>query len=159
MPAGLQFGYGTQRLLDAFQRYTRAAHPIYYRYKLFADPQSTSQAAAMGFSVSPSGSVPTGTNDILLDPPPSYSMVSIHNIGMSAGKLRFGARMFIVSQSVTSGLQTQLNLASQELVWRGSQIVGLVTDNLLFSVEDYKHGELAGATIVWELTCNSNEIR
>lgn len=157
MPAGLQFGYGMQRLIDANQRFVRAGHPVYYRYRNFADPQ-TSQAQAMGFAVSVSGAL-AGTTDTLIDPPPQYMMISLHNIGMSEGKLRFGARKFIVSQTFVASQMTVLGLTDQDLVWRGSQFVGLVTDSKLFSVEDIAHQELAGQTIVWELTCNSLEVR
>jgi hypothetical protein len=154
---GLAFGFGVQRLIDAAQRYVRASKPIYYRYRNFTDQQQV-QAVGMGFAISPSGSF-VGTIDLLIDPPPQYVMISLHNIGMSEGKLRFGARRFVVSQSFVSQVIARLNLDVEEKVWRGPQFVGLVTDGQLFSVEDLAKQVLAGSTIVWELTANSNELR
>ena len=145
-----------QRLVDQFQRYVRAAHPVYYRFKRFPDAQQT-QAVSMGFAISPSGTL-MGTQDVLVQPPPQYVMISLHNIGMSQGKLRFGARKFIISQTFVSAMMVELGV-TQDAVWKGQQFVGLVTDGQLFSVEDIAHQELSGNTIVWELTCNSNEVR
>ena len=100
-----------------------------------------------------------GTTDILITPPPNIEMVSTHNIGQSMGKLRFGARIVTVSQGFVAQQVSAQNLPDQNLVWRGPQVVGLVSENLLFSIEDVNHSELTGNTVFWYLTCNVSELR
>jgi hypothetical protein len=85
-------------------------------------------------------------------------MVSVHNIGQSDGKLRFGARTFLVSATFTDAQVAARQLADQTLVWRSSDVVGLVTENLLFSIEDITHQEVDGKTVSWVLTCNASEL-
>lgn len=157
MPFNVNFGYGVQRLIDSNLQYTRVGFPVYLRLRNFPDLQN-SQFAQMGFAISPSGTA-VGTTDILIAPPPSVSMVSVHNIGMSEGKLRFGARTFLVSQAFVTAQVAAQSLSDQNLVWRGPNVVGLVTENLLFSIEDVNHGEVAGQTVSWVLTANANELR
>jgi hypothetical protein len=100
-----------------------------------------------------------GYTDIPIYPPPTSSMVSMHNIGMSEGKLRFGARNIRISQAfVTAQVQAQ-NLSNQNQVWIGPQVVGLVSENLLMDIVYYNHYEIAGVTVYWDLVCNCNEIR
>lgn len=100
-----------------------------------------------------------GTTDTQIKPQPSTNMVSVHNIGQSGGKLRFGARYFLISQTFVAAQVTARTLTDQNLVWRDPTVVGLVSENLLFSIEDISHEESSGQTISWMLTCNANELR
>lgn len=155
---GLQFGYGITRLLDAHQRFVRAGYPVYLRLKNFT-PVQNEMWAQLGYSIAPTGTAQTGTEDILIDPPPSVASISIHNIGMSAGKLRFGARRFLISQTFVSAQMQAQGLTAARMVWEGPNVLGLVTETLLFSIEDIKHQEVTGTTVSWTLTCNANELR
>jgi hypothetical protein len=157
MPQGVQSSFGVQRLIDAQQRWARASFPVYLRLRNFPDVQGQ-QWAQLGFRIAPSGG-PVGVTDILIDPPPGVRMVSIHNIGMSAGKLRFGARIFQISATFVNKQVVAQGLTDQNLVWRGPNVVGLVSEELLFSIEDIKHAEYSGQTISWQITANANEIR
>ncbi|MDE2102961.1 MAG: hypothetical protein KGL39_37300 [Patescibacteria group bacterium] len=156
----LQFGYGLRRLVDAQQNFVRAGHPVYLRLRNFPVVQ-TQQWAELGFSITPSGS-PTGTSDILIAPPPGVIMMSLHNIGMSAGKFRFGARQFMVSHSFVQAQMTTQGISDPlqaNQIWEGSNVVGLVMEELLFSIEDVRHQEVAGETVWWLLRCNANTIK
>lgn len=152
MPFGVNFGHGIQRVIDANQRFHRAAHPVYLRLKNFPDTQQQTWSQ-LGFSISPSGG-PGGTTDVLINPPPSAEMVSMHNIGMSSGKLMMGARQFVISASFVDAQVVARGLSSQDLVFDAPEVVGLVLDNQLFSIEDRAHKEIAGKTVFWVLTCN-----
>jgi hypothetical protein len=156
MPSGLQFGFGMQRLIDAQMRYVRNAHTVYLRLRNFPDLQQVSQAVQLGFAITPSGNQ-VGTEDIQIDPPPSVKMISIHNIGQSMGKLRFGARQFLISATFVEQQKALQGLTHQDLVFRGPNVVGLVVDNQLFSIENIAHEELAGHTVIYTLTCNGPE--
>jgi hypothetical protein len=153
----MNLGYGMERLINTHQNYFRAAFPVYLRLRNF-DSVQTQDWAALGFSVAPSGRV-TGTTDILIAPPPDVMMVSVHNIGQSNGKLRFGARVFLVSQSFVRCQVTEQGLENQNSVWNGPRVVGLVSEGLLFSIENIAHEELGGSSVSWLLTCNASEVR
>lgn len=158
MPYGPNFGYGFQRLIDSHQRYMRAGSTVYLRLKNFPDTQEDLYSE-LGFMASPSGnSELLGTTDIEISPPCSVEPVSVHNIGQSMGKLRFGAKVFVVSATFVDAQVAEQGLSDQSLVWRGSNVVGLVADNQLFSIEDVVKKEIAGKTVVWILTCNAAEI-
>jgi hypothetical protein len=152
MPFGVNFGYGIQRVIDAQQRFLRAGHPVYLRLKNFADTQQQ-EWSQLGFQITPSGGQ-VGTTDVLIAPPPQVEMVSMHNIGMSNGKLMMGARYFVISASFVDAQQAAMSVATQDLVWDSPLVLGLVTDGRLFSIEDRQHKEVAGKTVIWILTCN-----
>jgi hypothetical protein len=154
----VNIGYGVQRLIDAQQRYTQNSRmPVLLRLRNFSSQQSQLYAQ-LGYVLTPSAGT-AGFIDVPIQPPPSMRMVSQHNIGMSAGKLRFGARDYIVTGSFVQAQQSALGLARPELVWIGAQTVGIVADNQLFSIEQYVHEEIGGMSVVWTLTCNANELK
>lgn len=154
---GPQFSFGAQRLLGAQQRFIRSGLPTYLRFKNFEDTQ-TKQWSELGFAITPVNDS-SGTVDILISPPPGSSMISVHNIGMSEGKLRFGARLFTVSQEFVAKQMSAFGLTDPRQVWIGPKTVGLITENLLFSIEDVKHRDVCGGLVAWMLTCNANELR
>jgi hypothetical protein len=158
MSSGPSLGYGIQRLMDAQMRYMRAGPPVYLRLRNFASIEDQTWAQ-LGFAVSPSGTEEVGTTDILIRPQPAVMMVSVHNIGMSTGKLRFGARTFLISATFVDRQVRSQALTNQDLVWRAPEVVGLVIGDQLFSIEDISHEELGGKTISWLLTCNASEIK
>lgn len=158
MGVNINFGYGLRRLIDLQQRFIRAGNPVYFRVRDFGDIQEES-FTQLGFSASPSGSVATGTTDVLVDPPPAVTWVSTHNIGQSMGKLRFGARVFLISHTFVLQQCALMGITDAMRLWQSPFAVGLYTDSLLFSIESVETEQLAGATITWVLTCNSNEVR
>ena len=154
---GVGFGYGVLWAVDQQLRWQRTSHPVYLRIRNFPDLQQQS-FSQIGFAIAPTGTSQVGTTDILIDPPASTKMVSTHNIGQSEGKLRFGARTFYISHSfVINQLAAQGIIGTDDNVWRGPQVVGLVLDSLLFSIEVIDHEEIAGQTIAWHLTANALE--
>lgn len=151
-------GFGIQRIIDAQQRFIRnVRQPVYMRVRNFTEPQNALWAQ-LGYRLTPA-SGPTGTTDMLIDPPPMTRLESMHNIGMSNGKLRFGARSFVISQTFVSAVQSALELSAPEQVWIGQQVVGLVGYNVLWSIESYTPEDLGGETILWTLICNANELK
>ncbi len=139
-------------------RYMRNSFPFYLRLKNFADTQAQPWSQ-LGFQIAPTGTAQIGTTDIPILPPPYVDMVSTRNILLSEGKLRFGARIVSISHTFVAAQVKAQGLTDQNLVWRGPLVVGLVTENLLCSIEFIDHEELAGQTINWRLTCNVNELR
>ena len=153
MALNIGFGYGLQRLLDAHYNYARTGHAVWLRIRNFPDIQNQ-RYAQLGFSIASSAG---GTTDIPILPQPSVTMISLHNIGASMGKLRFGAREFGISASFTDAQVAAGTFTSQDLVWADPKVVGLVCDKQLFSIENINHEEIAGRTISWQLVCNAAE--
>jgi hypothetical protein len=155
---GINIGYGIQRLIDAQMRYLDANRvPVSMRFRDFVPP--TDQLyAQLGYVITPD-SGGAGTTDVLINPPCSTRLVSMHNIGMSQGKLRFGAREFTISQSFINAQQLALGLATPEQLWLSKQLVGLVGYGVLWSIELYASDDVGGIPVVWTVTANANELR
>lgn len=153
MPFGANFGVGFRRLIDAQMVYVRNGLPTYLRLRNFPDVQNQLWAQ-MGFSISPSGTNQTGTTDILIAPPPAVQSLSLQNIARSEGKLRFGAKNFLISSSFTDAQVIVRKLPFEDQVWKASDVVGLVEAGKLYSIENIKWEQLAGKTVTWTLTCN-----
>lgn len=169
---GLPFASGIQMLLDGQQRYVRSGLTCYLRIQNFA-PVGDWQEVGVPFVPTGVAAATTGFVDIEIDPSPEVKDVSMHNIGMSGGHLRFGARYFIVSHTfVYNVMQQYPNITDPYNVWRNwdaqlvngnwinatASIVGIVYENRLHSIEDISHVDIAGETIKWKLTCNLFEI-
>lgn len=158
MPAGLYFGLGIQRLQDALQGYVRATTPVYLRERKFA-PVINTQWAQVGFRIAPTGGEQTGTEDFEIMPAPSMMTMSLHNIGMSGGKLRFGAKQFLISASWVRQRQAATGVPNPKNVFDGQQVLGIVNEGMLYSIEDIQHEVAAGTITSWILVCNSNQLR
>lgn len=155
---GLNLGFGIQRLIDAQQRYIQNSRtPIMLRLRNFTPPQNELYAQ-LGYTITPA-SGETGTTDVQITPPPMTKLLSQHNIGMSQGKLRFGAREFVISGSFVDAQQSALGLASPDQLWWSKQVVGIFAYGILYSVEQYAPEEVGGQSILWTLLCNANEQR
>lgn len=151
---GLPFAEGLRMMVDNQQRFTRAGLEVFLRVQNFASegdfqemgvPYVTNQA--------------NGYTDILIDPPPQVIDVSMHNIGMSGGKLLLGARTFQVSHSFVLKMR-ELNPGITDNIavwynWDGNTpVLGIVYENRMHEIVFYTHKEIAGETISWKLTCN-----
>jgi hypothetical protein len=154
------FGQGIQLLFDASQRYTRAALPVYLRVKNFKDEGDYIE---VGVPFAPTGvaSFETGYTDILITPPPSVQDVSLHNIGLLAGRLNFGSRVFLISNTWVLEQMAEYEISDPYDVFRkrdGYQTIGLLYNDRLFSIESLTHTEVAGQTIRWKLIGNALEL-
>ncbi len=147
--------YGLRRLQDLQLGYKRTATPAYLRYRNFTSI-GNQQFAQLGFTIRPTAD-PVGTNDVLIDPPPTMSTLPLKNIGIAGGKLRFGAKCILISSTFVDKQARQLSLADPKLVF--NQCLGIVNENMLYSIEDMQHEMVGSAIINWVLICNANEIR
>jgi hypothetical protein len=172
---GAIFGnYGIRRLVDQNQRFFRSGLQTWLRIKNFPDNPAF---ADMGFQYVPAATgdqVPTGTTDILIDPPPSVLPISMHTIAMAVAagsELRAGARNVTLShtwvvdqmnaawfQNMVANNTPPLNALDPTLVFRGPLIVGIVTDNLLLEIVDYTHKDAFALPMTWFLQCNASEL-
>lgn len=155
---GPTFATGVQRLVDSAQRYRRGSLGFCLRLRNFPDLQNQPWSQ-LGFQIAPTGSTQTGTADVPIKPPPTVTMVPMKNIAASNGKLRYGARKLTISHSFVLAQMKAQSLTDPMNVWNGAAVVGLVSENKLFSIEDIEHIEISGVTVQWFLTVNVNELR
>ncbi|SRR6266481_6109762 len=159
---GIPFAQGMQLIFDSHLSYTRGALEVFLRIDNFV-PQG--DYIEVGVSFAPTGGQDSqaGFTDLLILPPPGTQPVSYHDIGLSGGKLMFGARKFFVSHTfVQAILQSYPNIRGGYNVFRKwdnstASVMGIIYNNQLYSIEDIGRREIAGETIHWVLTCNSSE--
>lgn len=168
---GALFAAGLQGLIDGQQSYIRSGLVTYLRIENFA-PQGDWQEVGVPYSPTGAAAASTGFVDLEIIPPPEVRDVSMHNIGMSGGRLNIGARTFIVSDTfVQSILQQYPKISDPADVWRNwdavyvdgnpeqqtASVVGIVYDNRMHDIVYFNHREIAGQTISWLITCNRQE--
>jgi hypothetical protein len=158
MPYGISFGYGLQRLIDSQLQFTRTSHPTFLRLRQFPDVQYQ-QFAQLGFSIAPTGTNQIGTIDIPILPQPAVEEVSMYAIGQSMGKLRAGARAFMISATFVDNLVASGLFTADDLVWRDPRVVGIVIDGQLNTIVEYYSREVAGKSISWDVVTNYVENR
>lgn len=156
--------FGLRRLLDANQRFTAAGLPVYLRVKNFQENVTMVDAEEVGLSFTPTvtGAITTGTTDILIDPPPEITIVSMHNLGMAAAAgvaLKAGARTITISHTWVAARQAQMGYNTPQQVFNDKSVTGIVTDNLLLEPVDITHPDDAFDEIIsWRLLCNCSEL-
>jgi len=163
--------FGIRRLADQNQRFLRRGLKVTMRVKNFQD---NSAFADMGFQFTPNPSgptVPQGTTDLVIDPPPSISLISMRTIEAAQKinvQLRAGARLVVVSHTwVKKQLKANwfLNMCTlnnldntdYENVFKGPMVLGFVTDKLLLSLVDITHDDAYGEPMEWLIRCNAPE--
>jgi|SRR5215471_13814425 len=150
---------GLQGLIDFQMNVGKSGLPAWLRVRNFPDVQNE-EAIQLGFDLTPDGGKGgVGTTDLRILPQPIIENVSMHNIGMSLGKLRFGSRKFTVSQTFVCEVMAKMKFAQWRDVWEHARIVGIVTENVLFSIESVAHTDIAMCPVTWELLCNANEVK
>jgi hypothetical protein len=158
---GINLSSGLQMLYDGQQQFIQSGADCFLRVGNFVHEGDYIE---VGVSFTPSGieSAETGFVDILIEPPPSNRDVSMHNIGMSGGKLMFGAKVFFISHTFVLAMLDRypkingfLNVFRE---WDGTaSVIGLVNDNQLYSIEFISKREISGVPINWIITCNTHE--
>lgn len=171
--------FGIRRLMDQNMRFMRGGLKAWLRIKNFVD---NSAFADLGLQFVPSSSgptVPTGTTDILIDPPPPIKLMNYRTIllAQSVGSsLRSGARTAVISHTwVLAQMKAQwfLNMCANNtdpttggpynnqdptVVFRGPSVLGIVSDNLLLQQVDITHEEAYGQPMSWIVVCNTYEL-
>jgi hypothetical protein len=161
---GIPFSQGVQYVLDTQMKFVRAGLPCYLRVANFTAAEEGA-AAEVGVAFSPSGTVDTGFTDVLIDPPPYVNDVSLRDIGIFGGRLEFGSRIFVISNTfVMAQLQLKsfvdANVTDPYAVFRdrdGYSCIGIYYNNRLFDITSITHKEVAGQTISWKIIGNAEE--
>src|SRR5271165_1257011 len=123
---GILFGAGVQMLLDGQQNYVRAGLQCFLRLQNFP-PQGDWQEVGVPFTPSGAAAGETGFTDLEILPPPEVLDVSTHDIGLSGGRLQFGARTFYISDTFVENIREKYpEIIYASNVWRNwdAQLVG-----------------------------------
>lgn len=153
------FAQGLRDLIDGQSRFVRSGLEVYLRLQNFPKSSGDFQELGLVFQTN----TDSGYTDILIDPPPQVTDVSMHNIGMSGGRLRIGARNFQVSHTFVQKMR-QLNSSIPDDIavwynWDGNTpVTGILYENRMHDIVYYIHKEFAGETISWRLTCNRVDV-
>lgn len=156
MPYG---AFGLRRLLDSLQNFGAAGLPVYLRTKNFIDNPLITETGQV-FIPTASGAL-TGTTDTQVYPLPAIAVVSMRTLeaALASGvSLRAGARRITISHTWVAAQQALKNFATPQQVFTDASVVGLVTDNLLLTIEDITHKDAFGQIIEWNLICNTSEL-
>lgn len=149
--------WGLRSLADTFLRYFQPGLPCFLRRQQVPAGDGTGQSYdALGFMPAVTGAL-SGVEDIPIDPPPDVREVSLHNIGIMGGKLQFGARRFLISDTFVRKQMELQDLSDPYQVFRGATVMGIYYNQRLFSIESIVHEDVGGEATLWELTCNSME--
>lgn len=146
--------WGLRSLTDGFLRYFQPGLPVYLRQQYITNQPN--DYSALGFMPSVSGGQ-GGYNDTLIDPPPDVQELSLHNIGIMGGRLQFGAKMFLVSDTFVENQMDSQQYTDPLSVWRDPSVVGIIYGDRLFAIESITHEDVGGATTLWKLICNAAE--
>jgi hypothetical protein len=155
---GNLFADGMRMMVDDHQRFLRGGLEVFLRIQNF---QESGPFQEMGVPYVPTGvgRAQTGYTDILIDPPPQVTDVSMHDIGMSGGKLQLGARSFVVSHTFVLNMrELHPSIKDDIAVWSSwdsmSTVIGIMYENRMHDIVVYTHREVGGYTVSWKLTCN-----
>lgn len=141
-------------MLDVFQNYMQDALPCYLIRK--ATNAENTDYASLGFQISVTGGQGGYTTQQIL-PMPEVEDVSTHDIGMSGGRLQFGARKFTISDTFVRNQMAALGLTDPYLVFRDPLVLGILYNGRLFAIEILVHDDFGGEALVWTVTGNALE--
>ncbi len=157
------FAQGLVMVMDGQSRYIREGNQTFLRLQNFPNSGDFQE---VGVPWAPTGTAgaanQTGFTDILIEPPPESTDIPDRDIGLSGGKLMFGARRFLVSVTFVQDMQQEYpNILSSTDVFRrwdgNTPVIGIVYNNQMYSIEDILSRELGGQVISYTLMCNSME--
>ena len=152
---------GMRMVLDANLLATRSGLRTYLRIK--SNDETSSVFVQLGFSISVTGSVAdAGFQDVLVTPPADVRPVSMHNIGMSGGRLSFGAHRFLISHTFVLNLMRQRGFSDPYTVFRSPDVLGLFYESppgagRLFSIEDLTPSAVGADIVSWSILGNALE--
>lgn len=154
--------WGVRNIMDASSRFYGAGLPCYLRTLTPAGNIQGEQILQLGFQVSASGANPT--EDTQITPQPQVQEVSMHDIGLNAEQLSFGARHFYISHTWVSAQQQAkgyiepgTGLPDYYRVFRDPTVVGLYYNSRLFKMVSIEHEELGGQSWIWHIVANAAE--
>ena len=158
MPYG---SFGIRRIIDQQLRFRGPGSAAWLRVKNFTDPSNVTDH---GFIYTPpaSGNQQAGYTDYPIQPPPVVQQVSMHNLGMAAAagvNLREGARNIMITQTWVEAQKQIRNLKSDRQVFEAPEVIGIVTADLLVSIEYAYPDHAYGHLVNWYLLGNASELK
>lgn len=165
------FSEGLQGLIDGQQRYLRPGLEAFLRVQNFP-PTGDFQEVGVPFVPTGPAALKAGFSDILIDPPPEVKSISAHNIGLSNGRLVFGATEFRISgtfvQNIREQYPTVLTAYDVFRNWDGginqtpdtqtAAVIGIVYSNWMYSIETIGRKVVGDRTVLWVVQGNAHEL-
>jgi len=153
------FNLGIRSLADTYLSFWQPGLPCWLRIKQVVPElvKPVHDVSALGFQPAVSGGQ-SGVVDIPIVPPPEVREVTRHNIGLSGGRLRIGARVFLISHTFVINRMAQVGFTDPEQVFSDGSVVGFFYDGRIFNMESVTHEDQAGQPIFWTIVGNAIEI-
>lgn len=148
--------FGIQRLNDQNQRIFTNGTPVYYVTDNFN--LSDNAFTELGLTFVPSDPTIAGTTQVLIDPPPDTSALSLTAIASASAigmNLNLGSRKFTVSQTWVSAIQAAKGYADPRQVFEDDSVEGFLYDNSLYNIKYAVPNDGLGGTISWDVFCNA----
>lgn len=147
--------WAMRNLLDNHQRATHPGLTVYLRVENAVDDEE--EFVTYGFQVAVTGSELAGTSDIEIEPPPDVQALSQRDIGLLGANLKFGAHSFLISHTWVLKRMEELALTDPRQVFRAANVVGIVYQERLYSIEELKPEDVHNETISWMVLGNALE--
>lgn len=155
--------FGIRRLVDQQLRCLGAGAAAWLRVKNFDD--SGQDYAEMGFIYVPpltGAQIAKGYSDIPITPQPVIRLMSMHNLAMAQAAsiaLRAGAREVMLSHTWVQAQQLANGFSTPQQVFQAKNVIGIVTESLILSIESFLPDYAYGKIITWQLKCNTEELQ
>lgn len=147
--------WAIRRVIDSHLSVLKPGLKVYLRVKNANDDEK--DYVRLGFQWAPTGTQVTGYTDVLIAPPPDEQPVSEHTIGISGGRLMFGAHRFLISHTFVMNRANQLGYTDYYKVFRDAYVIGIVYNNRLFAIEEVLPDAVANQIVRWDIVCNAIE--
>jgi hypothetical protein len=150
--------WGLRRAQDNWLRFVKPGLRAYLRImNHVVDESGAEEWAAYGFQHPVDVTDPSGVTDLEINPPPDVRAMSLHNIGLNAAKLYFGAHEFTISHTWVLRRMVDMGTDDPYQVFRNQQVVGLVYNNRVFSIESVQADSVNNEIIQWSVVGNMLE--
>ena len=150
--------WALRRILDTTLKVTKPGLPTFLRIQNIDDSQK--DYTKFGFiwtPTQPDDQADTGFTDLQIAPPPDVSPVSMHNIGILGTRLQFGAHKFMISHTFVINQMNLNSLTDPYQVWRAKNIIGIVYNQRIFSLESIVPITAGADIISWDIVGNMIE--
>ena len=146
--------FGARFILDGHQNWAKEGFPVYLRVQ--NTDASTDEFTELGIQVNSSSVSGGGTQDLLIQPQPTVSNVSLHNIGLPDTTLLMGAKNFEISHTWVLKWMKANNYENIESTFRDpSKVLGIVYNKELYSIVDIRPDMLGGDIVSWTIGANA----
>lgn len=149
--------WALRHILDANLKFTKAGLKTFLRVENANDDDKEYPKFGFQRNVDPA-TTSSGFTDVEITPWPAVEAMSLHNIGLNAGKLDFGSHSFLISHTFVLKRMKQLGITEPQEVFVGPSVIGLFYNGRLYSIVSYVPETAGGGIVSWTVLGNAMEV-